>query len=136
MISKNTDKFIVTVTNRQGSGNDTDCITESGCGSLRCSGGKYYIMYRTDTATVMIRKDGNGINVKRTGENKSDMDYICGKTTYFMYNTPYGAMRMDLMTESIDCRLGECGGTVKLRYVLCGIKNNMEISVNKITDEC
>lgn len=131
MISKNTDKFIVTVTNRQLLDGDVDCIKESGLGSLRVSGGKYYVMYKTENATVMIKVDGECVNVKRTGDARSDMDYKCGETTYFMYNTPYGAMEMELFTKKLEYSLNSGGGTINLKYSLCGIENDMCILVDK-----
>ena len=93
---KNTDKFIVKVKNRQTDKGDTEYITERGEGSLRIKDGKYYIMYKTDSATVMIRLEMGYANVTRVGESRSDMEYRAGKTTRFMYNTPYGAMEMEL----------------------------------------
>lgn len=112
-------------------GDDTEYITESGDGSLRIKDGKYYIMYKTDTATVMIRLEGDNANVKRTGESSSDMDYRCGKATNFEYNTPYGMMRMELFTKKLEYRLDENGGVINLQYELCDIENNMEILVKE-----
>lgn len=132
MTSKNTDKFAVTVTNRQVNGGDTEYITESGNGSLRIKDGKYYIMYKTDTATVMIRLEGDCANVKRTGESSSDMDYKCGQITHFEYNTPYGIMKMELFTKKLEYSVTETGGVIKLQYELCDIENNMEIVIEKV----
>ena len=131
MTSKNTDKYTVSVTNRQINGGDTEYITESGDGSLRISDGKYYIMYRTDTATVMIKIDGDRANVKRTGESRSDMDYCRGKVTQFDYNTPYGTMKLELFTKKLEYKLDKCGGVIKLQYDLCDIENNMEIVIKE-----
>lgn len=130
MTLKNTDKFTVTVKNRQTNGTDTEYITETGIGSMRSSEGKYYIMYKTDTATVMIKLEKNTANVKRTGDTKSEMNYVCGKTTQILYNTPYGKMEMDLFTKSLKYTLDDLGGVINLRYSLCGIENDMEIIIN------
>lgn len=131
MTSKNTDKFTVTVINRQVNNGDTEYISESGTGSLRVKDGKYYIMYRTDTATVMIRLEGDSANVKRTGESSSDMDYIAGKATHFEYNTAYGTMQMEIFTKRLEYELNATGGVIKLQYELCDIENNMEIVIEE-----
>lgn len=129
MISKNTDKFVVAVTNRQVNNGEIDYIRENGTGSLRIKDGKYYLMYKTDTATVMIRIEGNKANVKRTGESSSDMDYSPGKTTAFDYKTPYGMMKMELFTRKLDYSLDENGGVIRIQYELCDIENDMKITV-------
>ena len=131
MISKNTDKFTVTVVNRQVNNGDTDYIRETGTGSLRVKDSKYYIMYKTDTATVMIRLDGKYANVKRTGESSSDMDYRPGEKTAFDYNTPYGVMQLALFTKKLEYTLDETGGEIKIQYELCDIENNMQISIKE-----
>ncbi len=128
---KNTDKFEITVINCQINNGETDYIRERGTGSLRIKDSKYYIMYKTDTATVMIRLEGEYANVKRTGESSSDMDYRPGKTTAFEYSTPYGIMKMELFTKKLDYTLDEKGGAIQIQYDLCDIENNMEISIRE-----
>lgn len=131
MISKNTDKFIVSVVNRQVNNGETDYIRESGTGSLREKDGRYYLMYKTDTATVMMRIEGDCANVKRTGESSSDMDYKPGKSTAFEYKTPYGTMQMEIFTKKLEYTLDEKGGVIDIKYELCDIENNMHISIKE-----
>lgn len=131
MISKNTDKFTVTVVNRQVNNGETDYIRESGTGSLRVKDGKYYIMYKTDTATVMIRLAGKYANVKRTGESSSDMSYRPSEKTAFEYKTPYGIMQMEIYTKKLEYTLDETGGEINIQYELCDIENNMQISIKE-----
>ena len=135
MTLKNTDKFIVKVKNRQTNSGDTEYITERGEGTLRINDGKYYIMYKTDSATVMIRLEMGCVNVTRVGEIRSDMEYRAGKTTRFMYNTPYGAMEMELYTKSINYSISACGGEIRLRYTLCDVDNDMQIVLKKKRDD-
>ena len=132
---KNTDKFIVKVKNRQTNSGDTEYITERGEGTLRINDGKYYIMYKTDSATVMIRLEMGYVNVTRVGESRSDMEYRAGKTTRFMYNTPYGTMEMELYTKSINYSISACGGEIRLRYTLCDVDNDMQIVLKKKRDD-
>ncbi len=124
----------MTVTNRQIIDGDTEIISEKGMGSLRCKDGKYYVMYKTDTATVMIKLCDGKANVKRTGASSSDIDYIKGKKTQFSYSTPYGEIKMELFTKSVDCSLSLNGGIIRLMYDLFTgdggfIENYMEINI-------
>lgn len=129
MTLKNTDLFTVDVVNRQVNNGDTDYIKETGEGSFRVKDETFYVKYKTDTATVMLKLSEKKVTVTRMAESRSDMEYILGKTTRFMYNTPYGAMEMELLTERIDYELSDSGGKIILQYDLCGIENNMEITL-------
>lgn len=131
MTLKNIDEYTVTVRNRQINNGEIDYITESGNGSLRIKDGKYYIMYKPEGVTVMIRIDGNTLTVTRTGDVTSRMEYILGKETRFMYNTPYGAMEMELVTNMLAYTIDSNGGEIHLKYDLCQIENNMDIYVIK-----
>ena len=91
MTSKNIDKVAVTVKNRQVIDGETDIISERGNGTIRCKNGVYFIMYKTESDTVMIKLDKDVVNVRRTGSSSSDIEYKIGKKTEFLYNTPYGA---------------------------------------------
>ena len=128
---KNIDEYTVTVRNRQINNGETDYITESGNGSLRIKDGKYYIMYKPEGVTVMIRIDGNTLTVTRTGDVTSRIEYTLGNTTRFMYNTPYGAMEMELVTNMLAYTIDSNGGEIHLKYDLCQIENNMDIYVIK-----
>ena len=131
MTLKNIDEYTVTVRNRQINNGETDYITESGNGSLRIKDGKYYIMYKPEGVTVMIRIDGNTLTVTRTGDVTSRIEYTLGNTTRFMYNTPYGAMEMELVTNMLAYTIDSNGGEIHLKYDLCQIENNMDIYVIK-----
>ena len=131
MTLKNIDEYTINVRNRQINNGETDYITESGNGSLRIKDGKYYIMYKPEGVTVMIRIDGNTLTVTRTGDVTSRMEYILGKETRFMYNTPYGAMEMELVTNMLAYTIDSNGGEIHLKYDLCQIENNMDIYVIK-----
>ena len=131
MTLKNTDEYTINVRNRQINNGETDYITESGNGSLRIKDGKYYIMYKPEGVTVMIRIDGDTLTVTRTGDVTSRMEYALGNTTKFMYNTPYGAMEMELVTNMLAYTIDSNGGEIHLKYDLCQIENNMDIYVIK-----
>ncbi len=115
---KNTDGFKVRVTNLQTVDGETDEVCEAGRGSIREKNGVYYIVYRTDENSVMIKTDGSYVDLKRTGDVSSQMYYEKGKTTSFDYNTLYGTVRMSIFTRSLVCSLTPDGGMLRIGYVL------------------
>ncbi len=130
---ENTDKYIVTVCNIQTIDGESDKITESGMGSLRCKDNKYYLSYNTDNGKVLIKLETGRVNVKRIGDYGSDIEYIEGKKTKFSYNTPYGLMKMEIDTKRVEYKLSSGGGFVRLEYDLFAggrIENKMEIKID------
>ncbi len=115
---KNTDNFKIRVINSQTIDGEVEEVSEIGHGSLREKNGTYYIVYRTESASVMIKTDGNYVDLKRTGDVSSQMHYEKGKNTCFDYNTPYGIIKMSVFTRSIICRLTADGGALRIEYVL------------------
>lgn len=136
MISKNIDRVTVTVKNRQINDGDTDIISEKGNGTLRFRNGVYYIMYKTESDTVMIKAKQDEISVRRSGAASSDMIYISGKKTEFSYNTPYGEIKMEIYTKTIKCEFEKNNGRIRLVYDFYAgggvIKNDMEIRLRTL----
>lgn len=66
----------------------------------------------------MIKTGSTTVTVTRTGAVHSKLEYEVGKHKEFMYNTPYGAIKMTLFTKFIKYSLNENGGTIHLDYVL------------------
>lgn len=136
MTLKNTDKFRMVVTNHQTMDSETDIITETGTGSLREAGGVWYVKYKADSVSVMIKVSGDIVHVKRSGEFGTDIDYIKNKKTQFPYKTPYGVMDMEVYTKNIRSALSMLGGVITLDYDLIAgsgvIGNKMEIKIAAI----
>ena len=134
MTSKNIDKVAVTVKNRQVIDGETDIISERCNGTIRCKNGVYFIMYKTESDTVMIKLDKDVVNVRRTGSSSSDIEYKIGKKTEFLYNTPYGAINMEIYTKSVQWDFSETVGKIRLVYDFYAgggdcIKNDMQIEI-------
>lgn len=115
---KSTDSFEVRVTNSQTIDGEIEEVSEKGHGSIREKNGVYYIVYKTDSSSVMIKTDGSYVDLTRTGDVSSQMHYEKGKSTSFGYNTPYGTINMNVFTRSIVCRLTPDGGMLRIEYVL------------------
>ena len=52
----------------------------------------------------------------RSGAFRSQMIFGVGKKHYSMYDTPYGSMTMDIVTDSIRSSIGEQGGELEICY--------------------
>ena len=114
MILKNTDNYKITVKTRQILDNDTDIIEEKGEGRYFKKDKKKYILYKTESDSVMITVEKNEVRIKRSGSVDSLMVYIKGKTTDFKYRLPYGMMKVRLETGKIIDALDENGGELRL----------------------
>ena len=125
MTLKNTDNYTITVKTRQILDNDTDIIEEKGEGRYFEKDKKKYILYKTESDSVMITVEKNEVRIKRSGSVDSLMVYIKGKTTDFKYRLPYGMMKVRLETGKIIDALGENGGELRLIYTLD--MNNMKL---------
>lgn len=132
---KNTDKFKIKVVNSQTIDGETESVAEDGIGSIREKNGVFYIVYKTNSATVMLKTDGTYVELKRTGDSQYTMNYAAGKSSSCGYNTPYGTINMNVFTKSIKCELTEDGGELAINYILetngDKLYNDISISVEK-----
>lgn len=132
---KNIDEFKIKVVNSQTIDGETDSVAEEGIGSLREKNGVFYIVYKTKTATVMLKTDGTYVELKRTGDSQYTMNYAEGKSSGCSYNTPYGTINMNIFAKSIKCGLTEDGGKLAINYILetngDKLYNDISISVEK-----
>lgn len=136
MTLKNTDIFKITVINRQTIDGESDTVNEIAKGTYREKNGKYFIAYKNEGITSMIKVADGIISVKRIGDINSNMIFILNENTEFDYNTKYGAVTMKIFTEKILSSLSDDGGKIKLRYLLKtggdNIINDMTIKVKRI----
>ncbi len=113
---------VIKVRNRQTIDNETDVIEECGNGTCREKNGKYYIIYEVkneDGATkVTVIADEKNVKIKRSGYVNSEMVYDINRTTAFRYNTPYGAIDMEIKTTKIHNGLTAQAGTLRIVYTL------------------
>lgn len=132
---KNHGEFRIRVINDQTSAGETDRIEESAVGTYRTEKGKFYIKYRVNEYLNMIRIDGGTVTVSRSGDIRSQMRYEAGKSTEFVYSTPYGDIQMKLHTSLVESKLDSEGGMVRLEYILDTggdkYKNSMRIIIER-----
>ncbi len=99
----------------------TELISE---GRFYKSGDKFYIFYNeeeteeTVASIVQITVHENKLIMSRKGDFSSKMEYEAGVANDFTYHTPFGDMLMRLKTESLENRLTENGGDIRLCYSL------------------
>ena len=68
-----------------------------------------------DTNTV-VRASDKLVSVTRVGKFPSEMIFEADSNKVFVYNTPYGTISAELITDCIQVELGEDGGTISLAY--------------------
>ena len=54
--------------------------------------------------------------LRRSGELRSEMVFEVGKTHTTVYEMPFGALPMEVSTDSIRQKLSERGGLLEIRY--------------------
>ena len=80
--------------------------------------------------TVRVGSDGS-VTVSRSGKFKSRFTIEKGRRCQCMYATPYGTLSMGFFGESIESRLTENGGEIKLT---CTVDvNNSQMNKNEMT---
>ena len=60
----------------------------------------------------------DAVTITRNGTVNMQMLFEEGRKNYFIYDTPYGSMKMGLDTQSVFSRLGENGGHLEVKYVI------------------
>lgn len=113
----------IKVINHQTIDGESDVIEEIGAGSCREKNGKYYIVYNVKSdevsSHVTVIADGSTVRIKRNiGAMTTDMLYDPDRKTVFKYNTPYGAIDMEIKTIRIHNGLTKEGGVLKIVYTL------------------
>ena len=82
-----------------------------------------------------IKIEGNKGFLKRKGSLKSEMIFDEGKSSYVLYETPYGTLDMKITTDTIKGEIRENCGALDLEYILefpgqAPIKTNLKISIS------
>ena len=139
MTLKNINNYDITIYNSQRMDDDTDVIEEKSIGTFSIRDNKAYIMYKSgeggDETTSVVTASEDGVKIKRKGAVNSDMLYVEGRRTSFIYRIPYGTMDMEIYTELIENSLNDDGGELHLVYDLsvqgAVIKNDMKIKVSR-----
>lgn len=74
------------------------------------------------------------VTVTHSGGVRSRMRFEAGKTHQTAYETPYGALTLEIHTHSVENRLDAAGGTLRFSYALLfpaqpAIHNHMTLTV-------
>ena len=139
MTLKNINNYDITIYHSQRIDGDCDVIEEKSGGTFSIKDNKAYIMYKStdegDETTSVVTVSADSVKIKRKGSVNSDMLYIQGKTTSFLYRIPYGTMEMEIYTRLIENSLSDNGGELHLVYDLtvqgAVIENDMKIKISR-----
>lgn len=86
--------------------------------------GAYYVTYDEDSKTglsnthTFLKILKSGVTMRKMGDFKTVISYEEGKTTDFLYETPFGKLSMKIKTTKIEDKLFKDGGTLKIFYTL------------------
>lgn len=123
----------IEVINNQNIDGQIDIVEEKADVKVNTLNGKIYLMYKTETDSVMIIVAKDSVTVKRSGSVNSTMVFERGKKTKTIYNMPYGKWLMEIETEKIVNAMTETGGRLRLVYAMTiqgqRIFNDMRITV-------
>ena len=108
--------------------------------------GVYYAVYEETEISGMegtmttIKIEEDKVFLKRKGSLNSEMIFEEGKSSYVLYETPYGTLDMKITTDVINGEIKGEGGTLELDYTLefpgqAPIRTNLKINIsNKGSD--
>lgn len=68
------------------------------------------------TTTLTVIDDS--LLLEREGNVSAKMDFKKGETSISLYNTPYGALDLQIHTEDLSVDINENGGVVTAKYLM------------------
>lgn len=123
----------IEVINHQNIDGQIDTVEEKAPVKVNTLKEKIYLMYKTETDSVMIIAAKDSVTVKRSGSVDSTIVFERNKKTKTTYNMPYGKWLMEIETEKIVNAMTETGGRLRLVYTMTiqgqKIFNDMKITV-------
>ncbi len=111
--------------------NTTEFVTE---GRLTSTEYGYLLEYEESALTGMegthtaFQIRPASVALIRTGTFRSQMIFERGRKHYSLYDTPYGTMTMDIMTDALRSTITDAGGELEICYAI-------EIE-HQVTGEC
>ena len=84
----------------------------------------FYLLYTTQDEdsgakdNVLLKISEDAIIMKRSGVYSSEMHFVQSEKTKCQYNTPYGAMEMEVWCQKSTASLSENGGKIQIEYLL------------------
>lgn len=128
------------IENRQTFAEHDDCIEMTIAGKFYVKNGKYYILYKEYSdigeVSVVIKAEDGFVSIRRSGACTALMNYRENLSEEVLYKLPYGNIVLDISTKTVDCRLGEDGGELRLEYDISlngeAYSNEMMVEVKKI----
>jgi len=68
--------------------------------------------------TTCFTIDGDSVVLRRTGTVNNEMHFHPGKPHLSLYETPMGALTVEIVTEKLAHRLSERGGILDIKYTI------------------
>lgn len=121
---------------------EEDTIEMTTVGKFGVRDGKAFVSYDDSNAlgvegvTTVLHADSDRVILKRTGGLQSQLEIEKGERHQCHYSTAFGELQVGIYGESIENRLRECGGKLKMAYTVdvnCRLMshNQVEITVKE-----
>ncbi len=131
-------EVMITVKTVQDDGEKSDTMELTAEGTFAEKDGAYLIKYQDaflagpeqPVLTAIRVSADNAVTVTRSGPYQNRFTLEAGKRCACLYTTPYGSMHMGFYGETVENRLTENGGTLKLVYTID--VNNKQLSRNEM----
>lgn len=114
-----------------------ELITE---GKFYNKNGAYYLVYDEseisgmEGSTTTLKIQGQKVSMKRFGNNTSKLIFEKGKKHVSEYETMYGDMTMEVMTNDLDINISGAGkGSIDLSYrlnILDSLESNNHLTID------
>lgn len=125
-------KAIITISSIQGSKED-DSIQVVTPGNFYLKDNVYYAVYEEteisgmEGTTTTLKISPNELILLREGTTNANMHFVNGKNNLSMYDTPYGTLKMEVITKEIAIDINDEGGNIAVIY-------DMNISGQKVPE--
>ncbi len=148
------------ITGRQYLPEDTEPVVtvQEVCAEYFCRNGIHYLFYQEqpegcqDVLKTRVKRKGGTVEICRQGGAGSSMIFEAGRRYRTQYPTPFGALLLDIVTESVETEddaeaasgngAGENGNgwpDVRIRYLLENqetVVGEYELSIRTLPENC
>lgn len=117
-MDKQRQKVFVYIKGVQVSGEETDENIVETEGEIIEKDEKKYVLFSDEQSDTIMRISNDDIQVIKKGHTNSKMVFCNEKEDSFMYNTPYGAFLMSIVTKSIKIEKNSDEIRISIKYDL------------------
>jgi len=137
------DNYLIHIEGTATADGESETVDLTTTGSFYKKDDKYYVCYDESAATgfegskTCVKVWDSGASITRFGRYKSCLMIEKGITNLCNYDTPAGALVLDINGVEVESNLGEKGGEIRLAYTLnsSGLlisENNIKMKIKEL----